>query len=143
MFADKSGNKITIDDKISGIAGQSDLSIVKLTAVEYANLLTADALVSNAIYIVQDDHIDAYGQQLKNLASPTDLSDAATKEYVDSSLSNIEIPKDLSAFTNSLGYLVSNDLSDYCYFKSETSSAIEISSALEQKSKVMFIDWED
>lgn len=62
MFADKSGNKITIDDKISGIAGQSDLSIVKLTAAEYANLLTTDALVSNAIYIVQDDHIEAYGQ---------------------------------------------------------------------------------
>ena len=61
--------------------------------------------MSNALYIVEDDHIDAYGQQIKNIAYPTDLSDAATKEYVDSSLSNVEIPEDLSAFSNSPGFL--------------------------------------
>ena len=62
-------------------------------------------MLSNALYIVEDDHIDAYGQQIKNIAYPTDLSDAATKEYVDSSHSNVEIPEDLSAFSNSPGFL--------------------------------------
>ena len=125
--------KIFLDDRISGISGYGDLSVIKLSADEYADLLTSNALLSNCLYVIEDDYIDVYGQQIKNIASPTDLSDAATKEYVDSSLSNIEIPEDLSAFTNSPGYLVSNDLSDYCYFKSETSNAVEISNALSTK----------
>ena len=115
-------SKVIIDNRISGISGKNDLSVVKLNADEYANLLIGGQLLSNALYVVEDDYIDAYGQQLKNLASPTDLSDAATKEYVDSA--------------------VSNSLNDY-YKKSETSNAVEISTALDQKSKVMFVEWED
>ena len=41
------------------------------------------SILSNELYIVSSDYINAYGEQLKNLAEPTDLSDAATKEYVD------------------------------------------------------------
>ena len=130
LLDSNSGNNITIDNRISGICQQSDLSVVKLDALEYSNLLTSNQLLSNALYVVENDHIDAYGEQIKNVAYPIDLSDAATKEYVDYSLSNVEIPKDLSAFTNSPGYLASNDVSDYCYFKNETSSASEISMAL-------------
>ena len=99
-------NKIFISDNISGISGYSDLSIIKLNASEYSNLLTGNSLLSNALYIVQDDHINAYGQQIKNIASPTDLSDAATKEYVDNA-----IPADLSTFTNSPGYVTSASIS--------------------------------
>ena len=40
-------------------------------------------MLSNELYIVSSDYINAYGEQLKNLAQPTDLSDATTKEYVD------------------------------------------------------------
>ena len=68
-------------------------------------MLTSDALLSNCIYIVEDDHEDAYGQQIKNVAAPTDLSDAANKEYVDNAVGSITIPTDLSSFTNSPGYL--------------------------------------
>ena len=100
----------------------SDISVIKLDSEEYARLLAQGQTQPNAIYIVSGDYVNAYGQQLKNLAYPTDLSDATTKEYVDSA--------------------VSNSLSDY-YLKSETSSAAEISSALEQKSSVMFVEWED
>ena len=56
---------------------------MKLGADEYVSLLTSNALLSNVLYIVQDNYMDAYGQQIKNIATPTDLSDAATKEYVD------------------------------------------------------------
>lgn len=101
--------KIFIDNRISGISGYSDLSIVRLSSNEYANLLTSNALLSNAIYIVEDAFTNAYGEQIKNVGAPIDLSDATTKEYVDSS--------------------ISNSLSDF-YKKFETSSAIEISNAL-------------
>ena len=142
-LSDAISQKVFVSDNISGISGYSDLSVIKLSANEYASLLTSDQLLSNALYVVEDEYEDMYGMQVKNVAYPTDLSDAATKGYVDDAVSGIQIPTDLSAFTNSPGYLVSNDLSDYCYFKSETSSAVEISSALDRKSSVMFVDWED
>lgn len=63
----------------------SDLSVIKVTAAEYAQKVKDGTnLDSNILYIVSSDYIDAYGQQMKNLAEPTDLSDAATKNYVDS-----------------------------------------------------------
>ena len=50
---------------------------------EYAEMLTAGTLLSNELYVVSSDNQNMYGQQIKNVASPTDLSDAATKGYVD------------------------------------------------------------
>ena len=38
------------------------------------------------LYVVDSNIINAYGQQMKNLAAPTDLSDATNKQYVDDSL---------------------------------------------------------
>ena len=38
------------------------------------------------LYVVDSNVIDAYGQQMKNLAAPTDLSDATNKQYVDEGL---------------------------------------------------------
>ena len=39
------------------------------------------------LYVVDSNVIDAYGQQMKNLAAPTDPGDATNKKYVDDSLS--------------------------------------------------------
>ena len=78
------------------------------------------------MYIVEDSFTNNYGKQIKNVAEPTESSDAATKWYVDNAVSSVEIPDDLSSFTNSPGYLVSDDISGY-YKKNETSSASEIS----------------
>ena len=100
--------KIFIDDRISSISGNSDLSIVKLNSSEYAQVLQNGAL-SNALYIVQDTFMDAYGQQLRNLSAGTLSSDAVT-------LAQLE---DVSA-----------SLSGY-YQKSETSSANQISIAFD------------
>ena len=38
------------------------------------------------LYVVDSNIINAYGQQMKNLAAPTDLSDATNKQYVDEGL---------------------------------------------------------
>ena len=73
------------DDNDYKTGKYSDLSVIKVTADEYAKKVKDGTnLDSNILYIVSSDYIDAYGQQMKNLAEPTDLSDAATKNYVDS-----------------------------------------------------------
>lgn len=54
-------NKITIDDRISGICEQTDLSIIKLLASDYEDLVATSATLSNALYIVEDEYEDAYG----------------------------------------------------------------------------------
>ena len=123
--------KITIDDQISGICAQTDLSIVKLSANEYEELVATSATLSNTLYVVEDDFINAYGQQIKNLSPGTELSDAVNLEQLSNALTGVQIPTDLSAFTNSPGYLVSNDISDY-YKKSETSSSSQISNELKK-----------
>lgn len=55
---------------------------------------------------------------------------------------NINAPlSDIYVQENTLDNILC-DISTY-YQKTETSSAVEIGSALEQKSKVMFVEWED
>ena len=76
--------KSGIDDKvfINGLTAQS-LSVIKLPASDYEELVANDGTLSNAIYIIDDSYEDMYGQQVKNVAAPTDPNDAATKNYVD------------------------------------------------------------
>ena len=49
VIAQNGGNKVFIDDRISGISGYSDLSVVKLNASEYAELVTTSSVLSNSI----------------------------------------------------------------------------------------------
>lgn len=73
--------------------------------------LSLDTIKDNELYIVSENYINAYGQQMKNLSAPTDLSDATTKEYVDqisSTLSNqiqnlsTDLSTEISALTQNL-----------------------------------------
>ena len=122
------GNNVFIDDHILSSSGYSDLSVIRLSASEYDELMAGGNILSNAVYVVERDFEDAYGRQMKNMAPGTDLSDAVNLEQLSDAISSISVPTDLSAFANSPGYLVSADISGY-YKKSETSSAAEISSA--------------
>ena len=69
--------KVGIDDKvfINGLPVQS-LSVIKLSASEYKELVANDGTLSKSIYIVDNSYEDMYGQQVKNMAPGTDLSDA-------------------------------------------------------------------
>ena len=53
-----------------------DLSVIKLGAEEYAELLDLSATNSQAIYIVSSDNKNAYGRKIINLADGSSLSDA-------------------------------------------------------------------
>lgn len=89
------------------VTERTDLSVVKLSAEDYYNDVLDEKAVSNVLYVVEDDIMNAYGQQIKNLAPGTDLLDAV----------NVEQLNTVSTLAN-------------YYMKSETSSAAEISSAL-------------
>ena len=152
------GARVWIEDRISGIQGFSDLSVIKLSSTEYSQLVVSGDILSNCLYVVHSDYVDAYGQQIKHVSAGTEGMDAVNLGQVSGMISgfvtssDIHIPKDLSAFTNSPGYLTSvpdayktysetkdalssdgyvtdGDLTAY-YLKSETSSASQISGAL-------------
>jgi len=54
-------------------------------------MLTSNRLLSNALYIVENSCINAYGQQIKNIAPATDLSDAVNLEQLNNSISSITL----------------------------------------------------
>lgn len=61
---------------------RSDLSVIKLSADEYMELVASDSTLSNALYVVEDSYKNAYGQQIKNLAPGAELSDAVNFEQL-------------------------------------------------------------
>ena len=85
----KVDGNLSIDTSNVYINGaKADLSVRAVSDAEYERLALEGACLSNVVYVVSSDCVNAYGQQLKNLAAPTDLGDAATKEYVDAQVSS-------------------------------------------------------
>ena len=86
----KVDGNLSIDTSNVYVNGEkADLSVCNISDVDYSKLVVEGKCENNVIYVVSSDNINAYGQQLKNLAAPTDLSDATTKEYVDAQLSGM------------------------------------------------------
>ena len=86
----KVDGNLSIDTSNVYVNGEkADLSVCSISDIDYSKLVVEGKCESNVLYVVSSDSINAYGYQLKNLAAPTDLSDAATKEYVDTQLSSI------------------------------------------------------
>ena len=56
------------------------------------------------LYIVSSDTLNMYGEQIKNLAPGTDLSDAVNVEQLCSAISSIEIPTKVSELENDSKY---------------------------------------
>lgn len=59
-----------------GAPERTDLSVVKLSGDDYLDLVEGGDVLSGALYVVESDYEDAYGQQIKNVAAGSDLSDA-------------------------------------------------------------------
>ena len=79
-----------VDSKIfiDGVSAQS-LCAVHISQEDFYEKVITSSLLSNELYIVSSECINAYGQQVKNVGQPVDLSDAATKEYVDARISSV------------------------------------------------------
>jgi len=92
---------------------KADVNLQHISQKDYEQLVVDDATLSNALYVVSADYVESYGQQIKNVAPGSDLSDAVNVEQLLSAVGNVQVPTDLSSFNNSPGYLVSSDISDY------------------------------
>lgn len=73
------------------IVYSKDLSVQRLTNEEYNNLVIDGKVNLSTLYIIADDHTSFRGQQIKDVAEPTDDNDAATKKYVDDAVSEIDV----------------------------------------------------
>ena len=99
------------DEDGNEVGAYTDLSVVKIDKDAYDLGVIDDTLLSNVLYILQANYVDAYGQQLKNLATPTEQSDATPKKYVDD---NVAVASQaLSDYIDEQVAIASEDLSDY------------------------------
>ncbi len=101
IVEDTTKSSISVDGQLANV------NMVHISKEDYEQLVVTSSTVSSTLYIVSSDVIDAYGQQISNLAPGTDLSDAVNLEQLSNAISSIQIPTDLSSFTNSPGYLLS------------------------------------
>lgn len=83
-LSDAIDQKIMFDDHISETSGYNDLSVVKLSADEYAQMLEDGTCLSNAIYIVEAPTLNAFKQRIINVAPGTGLSDAVNLQQLQS-----------------------------------------------------------
>lgn len=65
-----------INSKISVDGVPANVNMLHISQEDYAQLVATSAVLSNTLYIVSGEYIDAYGQQIKNLSVATELSDA-------------------------------------------------------------------
>lgn len=88
---------------------QTDLSVIKLSSYEeYAQILEGD-VPANALYIMPAEYENAFGQQIKNVAPGTDLSDAVTVGQVNAVSSQLSGKEDMS---NKVTMLLSTSTDD-------------------------------
>lgn len=75
--------QLSIDTSNVFINGnKSDLSVRQLSWTEYSNLVKNNACISNVLYVVENDCVDAFNMQIKNVADPTDSQDVVTLGYL-------------------------------------------------------------
>lgn len=93
---------------------KADLSVVKISKSDYEKLVLEENCLSNTLYVIETDYVDAYGQQMKNLADPSDDQDAVTLKYAKDNFTNVEVNIDESKFVlkSELKELVKNTMID-------------------------------
>jgi hypothetical protein len=67
---------ISIKSSVSVDNIKSNLNVLHIDSSEYQNLVANDSADNSTIYIVSSDNFDVFGEQIKNVADATDLSDA-------------------------------------------------------------------
>jgi hypothetical protein len=67
---------ISIKSSVSVDNIKSNLNVLHIDSSEYSNLVANDSVDNSTIYIVSSENFDVFGEQIKNVADATDLSDA-------------------------------------------------------------------
>ena len=75
---DNANRKILIDS-----VSANSLCMYHIDADEYYQKVLDGKILSNEIYILSSEYVNAYDEQIKHVAEPTHSDDAATKNYVD------------------------------------------------------------
>ena len=81
--------QLDVKSSVSVDNQRADVNILHISQEDYSRLVANNEILSNFVYVVSGDYVNAYGQQVKNLAVPTDPNDAATKNYVDQEIANL------------------------------------------------------
>lgn len=68
----------------------SDLSVVGISEEDYLKLVADERQDDKILYVVSSDNLNARNERVVNVAEPITDDDAATKHYVDSSISLME-----------------------------------------------------
>jgi len=63
---------------VSVDGGRADVDIRHISKDDYEALVARGAALSNTLYLVSADYVDAYGQQIRNIQPGSALSDAAS-----------------------------------------------------------------
>ena len=105
--------ELSIDTNNVYINGEkADLSVCKISQSEYNKLVKNESCLSNTLYVVESDYIDAYGQQIKNIADPIDSQDAVTLKYAQENFSKSKIDESKFVLKNELKDLVKDAVID-------------------------------
>lgn len=81
--------KLSVGDYANGAYAwreSSDLSVVKIGTDDYHQMVAAGTVDNNIVYVVSSDNINAYGERIIEVAEPVEKTDAATKNYVDTTI---------------------------------------------------------
>ena len=91
------GLSVAVDNKIfiDGLSAQC-LSAIHINQEDFHEKVLCGQILSNELYIVSSDFINAYGQQVKNMSAATDLSDAVNFEQL------LSVRSDVSTSINSI-----------------------------------------
>jgi hypothetical protein len=108
----KNFSELSNDIKLSKVLVDNEnveeFNVKHVTSDEYHELVNStDGIDKDTLYIVSSDILNMYGEQIKNLAPGTDLSDAVNVEQLNEAISSInipEIPTKVSEFENDAKY---------------------------------------
>lgn len=93
-----------VDSKvlIDGLSA-TQLKAIHISDVDFHQKVVDGSLLSNEIYVVSSENINAFDERITNVKAPELSSDAATKNYVDETVKVTQTKLDtLSAYTHAL-----------------------------------------
>lgn len=98
----------------------SSLTIQYIEQEEYYRLVSTnngEGIDPNTLYILSGTYSNNFGEQIKNVADPTDEFDAATKNYVDQEIANLS-----DEYQPKGNYLTSHQSLDNYYTKTQVNA---------------------